>query len=214
MARARRVAVEEAITKSMPCGLAHPMQFYLPVLILAVALLTRYGTDLAVAFLHVLRIMISRKPCFSSINSGYWAALFQVGLSAGATTSTVISSKREFHTLILRIDNFQNSWIGSRLSVPSGLYCSPTILVSIDRIKRSTINRPLRSLSKQYHLVHTVNIARLHPSIWISLTTVRIEGISGVSTLIGYRSGGKSLDDGSNRGRPRLRCIRDGGRLA
>jgi putative transposase len=86
-------------------------------LILDVALFGRYGTDPAAAFLHDL----TEKPdCSEAVflvdQYGYRTAFARLRLSGRMNYTELKLIEKWFHTLTMRVDRFQNSWVGSRRS--------------------------------------------------------------------------------------------------
>ncbi|ELY37711.1 transposase [Natronorubrum tibetense GA33] len=86
-------------------------------LILDVALFGRHGTDPAAAFLHRLDEKYDLSDTVFLVDQfGYRTALARLGLSGRVNSTERNLIEKWFHTLKMRIDRFQNSWVGSRAS--------------------------------------------------------------------------------------------------
>jgi len=84
-------------------------------LIIYVELFRRHGTDPAAAFIHGLREKHGFSDAVFLVDQfGYRTALSRLGLNGQVDYTDRNCIEKRLHTLKMRIDRFQNSWVGSQ----------------------------------------------------------------------------------------------------
>jgi len=104
-------------------------------LILGVDLFWSHETDWAVAFLHGLSKKCDLSEAVFLVGGfDYQTALARLGLSSRLAYANRNLIKKWFQTFKMSIDRFQNSLVGSRAGVVTGIHSSHIIITFSDRI--------------------------------------------------------------------------------
>ncbi|QIO20860.1 DDE-type integrase/transposase/recombinase [Haloarcula sp. JP-L23] len=113
--------------------------------LLAIAVISRHGTDPAAAFLHGLTEKYDVSETEFLVDAyGYRTVISRLGLSGRVEYSDRNHIEKWFHTLKQRTDRFQTCWMGSRPAVTEWCQQFNAITISSDRTKRSTAKRRQR----------------------------------------------------------------------